>query len=238
MSRASLITKYDWEGDERLKASLANWGLPAEVVAELVGHHTSVTHSKGSVIFSRGSRADILCWIRTGFIALYYPLDDGRRVLARLCRPGEVIGYVDFIDDHGHRVHAFEAIARAKCQIALMTREHVVEVLRRLDTDAMMPLIERLNTGRSMELQHWVRFAGMHFRQRLELVLADLATRCGVEDDRGTLLLPELSHDTLAEMIGSSRPIVGRLLSEMMNERVIIRDDGRYILRKIPKLLM
>jgi CRP-like cAMP-binding protein len=235
MSRTSQTKKEYLDGDERVKAQLADWRLPARTAAELVGHYTVVSHSNGSPIFSRGSPADVLYWVRTGLVALYYPLEDGRRVLARLCGPGEIFGYTDFIDDTGHNVQAFDAVAKTNCKIALLTHEHVQKVLHQLDPETLVSLLERLKTAWSMELQHWVRFLGMHFRQRLELVLADLASRCGVRDDRGTILLAELSHETLAEMIGSSRPIVSKLLAEMTEERIISRHDGHYLLQTAPK---
>jgi CRP/FNR family transcriptional regulator, cyclic AMP receptor protein len=228
--------KEYWEGDERLKANLADWRLPPKVAAELVEHYTLVRHAKGSTIFTRGSPADVLYWIRAGLVALYYPLEDGRRILARLCGPGEIFGYADFISDTGHRAQSFEAVARTNCQIALLTHERVSKVLRELDSETLVLLLERVSTAWSMEQQRLVHFLGMPFRERLELVLADLAKRCGVKDDRGTLLLAELSHETLAEMIASSRPIVSKLLADMMEERIIIRDGGRYLVRKIQKL--
>ena len=60
--------KDHWEGDERLKANLADWRLPPKVAAELVEHYTLVRHAKGSTIFTRGSPADVLYWIRAGLV--------------------------------------------------------------------------------------------------------------------------------------------------------------------------
>jgi len=45
-------------------------------------------------------------------------------------------------------------------------------------------------------------FLGYSFRVRLGMVPGRL------EDTRGTLLVPELGHNDLAQMIGSSRPVV------------------------------
>ena len=44
------------------------------------------------------------------------------------------------------------------------------------------------------------------------------------------LLTVELSHDDLAEMIASSRPMVSRLIADMMDQRVIARQGKHYIL--------
>jgi CRP/FNR family transcriptional regulator, cyclic AMP receptor protein len=219
------------EGDQRLKARLIDWQLSEQVIETLLGHHHVVSYSKGSAVFLQGAPADVLYWVQTGLVVLYHPQADGERVFVRLSGPGELIGYADFIDDTGRRVQAFEAFTRTNCQIALLTREHVYKVLREINSDMLVKLLEHLSTAWSIELQRWVKFVGLDYRQRLELVLSDLARGYGVKEARGTLLLAQLSHQDLAEMIGSSRPMVSRLLSDMIEQRLIARHDGHYIIR-------
>ena len=73
-------------------------------------------------------------------------------------------------------------------------------------------------------------YLSMSLRERLQLVLADLGARFGVQDARGVLLTPELAQEELAEMIGSSRPMVSKLLSEMAERSMIACQGRRYIL--------
>jgi hypothetical protein len=68
------------------------------------------------------------------------------------------------------------------------------------------------------------------FEQRLEVVLSDLGRRVGVHDNRGTLIIPELSQADLAEMIASSRPLVSRLLNEMEERGLVQRRGKQYLL--------
>jgi hypothetical protein len=62
------------------------------------------------------------------------------------------------------------------------------------------------------------------------MVLADLGSRFGVQEARGILLTPELAQEELAEMIGSSRPMVSKLLGEMAERSMIACQGRRYIL--------
>ena len=48
------------------------------------------------------------------------------------------------------------------------------------------------------------------------MVLNSLGTRFGINDKRGTLVVPELSHEDLAEIIGSSRPMVSKLIGDII----------------------
>jgi hypothetical protein len=54
---------------------------------------------------------------------------------------------------------------------------------------------------------------------RLTIVLGDLAKRAGVQDSQGTILIPEILHERLAEAIGCSRPMVSRLIAQMIDRR-------------------
>jgi hypothetical protein len=70
----------------------------------------------------------------------------------------------------------------------------------------------------------------MLFRERLEAVLMELGAKFGVRDTRGVLLMPELAHADLADMIGSSRPMVSRLIAEMTEEGLLLRQGKQFIL--------
>jgi CRP-like cAMP-binding protein len=49
--------------------------------------------------------------------------------------------------------------------------------------------------------------------------MSDLANRAGVRDSEGIVLIPEIGHEDLAEMIGCSRPMVSRLIAQMVESR-------------------
>jgi hypothetical protein len=70
------------------------------------------------------------------------------------------------------------------------------------------------------------------FWDRLTIVLSDLAMRAGVRDLQGIILIPELGHEDLAEMIGCSRPMVSRLIAEMIECGLIARRGRQYVLLK------
>ena len=70
----------------------------------------------------------------------------------------------------------------------------------------------------------------MSFKERLELVFKELARKFGVHDSRGILLTPELAHADFADMIGSSRPMVTRLMANMTKQGLLLRQGKRFIL--------
>ena len=63
-------------------------------------------------------------------------------------------------------------------------------------------------------------------------MLKELGARLGVRDKRGILLMPELAHADLADMIGSSRPMVSRLIADMAEEGFLLRQGKQFVLIK------
>src|ERR1700740_1892139 len=189
----------------RLEEMLEWCGLDADIAAEIEGRLIPVTYEKGAVIFLRGAPCDLVFWLLKGFVKLYLPHEDGNRTLVDLARPGDFLGFVNDKDSNGRR-HLLEAHALTKCSVGLFTRDQIVPILNKLDRAGTIHLLEQLNVAWSAMFERYVWFLGSPFRTRLEMVLNSLGTRFGVSDKRGTLVVPELSHEDLAEMIGSSRP--------------------------------
>jgi CRP/FNR family cyclic AMP-dependent transcriptional regulator len=214
----------------RLGMEFGEIGVPTKFIDEIVGHHTLVNYNKSSMIFLQGSPADLFFCVLAGFAKVYCPRSNGNRILVKIAGPGEVIGHVDYIDSRGRRAQAFEAEALTKCSVALCTREHVIKLLQSLDHSTLPQIIDRLNTVWSSTAQWFGTFLGMSFRERLEVVLRELGAKFGVKDTRGILLIPELSHADLADMIGSSRPMVSRLIAEVAEEGLLLRQGKQFIL--------
>lgn len=223
-------TKFNDDGISRLRKNLASWRVPAQLIDELIERPVEVSFPKGALVFSEGSSADLFACLLRGYVKLYCQVGDGSRTLMRLAGPGEVVGYADFIDARGRKARLFEGQSLSKCAVALITRDHVARLLRSMDASALLELMDALNTFWSLSIRWFATLIGMPFSKRLQIVLSDLATRVGVSDGRGVLLIPELRHEDLAEMIGCSRPMISRLIHEMIDDQLIAQSGKQYVL--------
>ena len=213
-----------------IMARLEACGLSADLLAELVGRHTPVRYPKGTMLFLQGSPADVLFAIQSGFVKTYCPSTDGGRILVELSGPGSIVGHADLVDATAQRSQIFEAQALTNCCVALITRHHLVKLLKDVDSQTLLRLVEALNSYWSGSIRHYAQFLGMTLRQRLEMVFTEMALKFGIPDSRGTLLATELSQEELAEMIGSSRPMVSKLLADMAVQGTVAREGRHYIL--------
>jgi len=218
------------QAHDRLLTRLASLGLPAEAITALLERYTPVRYPRGASLFTKGSPADVLFAVLSGVIKVHSTRPGSDRILIELAGPGDLAGYADFSDSRGERSQLFEAEALTSCTVALFTRHHIAEVLKGFEPEVLLHLAESINSLWSQVAYRYATFLGMSLRQRLEVVLNELAVRFGVADSRGILLTPDLAQEELAEMIGSSRPMVSKLLMEMTHQGMLARDGRRRIL--------
>ena len=218
------------QAQERLLTKLSSMGLPRSAATALLERHMLVRYPEGAELFSMGSPADVVFAVLTGLVKVHSSRAGSDPVLVEIAGPGDLVGYADFADADGGRSQLFEATALTNTCVALFTRHQIAEVLKSLEPEALLRITEAINSMWSSVVYRYATFLGMSLRKRLEIVLGELAGRFGVPDSRGTLLLPELAQEELAEMIGSSRPMVSKLLTEMTDRGMLIREGRRHIL--------
>jgi CRP/FNR family cyclic AMP-dependent transcriptional regulator len=216
------------EGYDKLEARLMSHGLSQTLVTELIEHHTPINYPKGSMIFLQGAPTDLIYWVSSGLVDILCPRPDGSQTQASLLGPGEIFGFMQS-DFNGNQGQAFQARARTNAQLGLITRDRVCKILSRLDPPLLVQLLGEITALWGSFTDYQARYLGMNFSERMETVLRDLARKFGVKDSRGTLLIPELGHTDFAEMIGSSRPMVGRLIAEMVASKRLLYDGRHYI---------
>jgi CRP-like cAMP-binding protein len=166
--------------------------------------------------------------VRRGLVALYTPTKDGSRVLFRIAGPGDLLGYTNFLGEQRSR-QVWEAHARDNCEIALITsgayRAYFADGAARRSAPTLWTNQRRVVPANGQVGQ----VCRSQFSTPIELVIEELARRFGVSEPRGTLLTAEFNHSDFAEMIASSRPLVSKLIGELIAEGLLIQQGRRYI---------
>ncbi len=218
------------EGANQFEAQLLSWKIPHRLVREILEYHSNLSYAPGAMIFCQGAPADIIFWIVKGMVKESCPSPNGNRILVRLATAGDVIGGADEIDEKGNWIRRFEAQAISNCVVAMITRQRLRDLLKSLDPASLLEVSERFNSAWSGRVHYYASLLGMSFRERLELVLAELGRKFGAPDDDGIALTFEPAHGDLAEMIGSSRPMVSRLMADLIKQGEVARRGRLYIL--------
>ena len=142
----------------RAEETLGELNVPLAFMSRLVRDQTCVAFRKGEAVFLQGSTADVLYWVVSGLVKVYCPAPDGGHVLVRMAGPGDFIGFIDTKDSEGRRVQAFEARAMTKSDVAIFTRDRMRTLLKTLNTENSISLIEEINRGWGAFCRSWIVF--------------------------------------------------------------------------------
>jgi CRP-like cAMP-binding protein len=130
--------------------------------------------------------------------------------------PRDFLGFVNSNGRNG-KVHCFNAIAVHDCSVALLTRQHLVRLLETLSGSTLRRLTEDMNTAWSKALLWHINFFRLPFQERFALVLHELGLKFGKPSHDGVLISLKFGHKDFAEIIGCSRPVVGKVTANMVS---------------------
>jgi CRP-like cAMP-binding protein len=162
----------------------------------------------------------------SGVVKLSLRSLEGEDVLVSLISPGEFFGITALMPG---MQRAFRSEAFSDCWVGIVPADTFVTNLLGVpfaDFSALMGTT--VNRWFSL-LYRYAHFQGLGLRQRLAMALLELAQKFGVQDDRGTILILQLTHEDLADLIGASRQKVTEHMKELERQQLILRDGRKLI---------
>jgi CRP-like cAMP-binding protein len=183
--------------------------------------HTSV--GAGQPIYSPQDQGEVLFILKEGRVRLYRLSPDGKTLTTAIIEPGSVFGEMALL---GQGMHDSFAEALEDCTICTLRRRDVQEVL--LDDPRVAWRLLELIGRRLVQVERKLGdFAFKSVPERLASLLLQLAIpRPGQE--KGPVTIPHrYTHQQLAEMIGTYRETVTKLLNSFRDQRLISTKSGR-----------
>lgn len=205
-------------------------GVPAEDVRELLTTARRRTFGRGEVVFHEGDPADSMHLIHTGRFAVRSQTPLGDTALFAIHGPGEAFGELALLSDNSRRSATVAALEPAETRSVYrddffsLQRRHpgVTQVLLALVGEQLRRTNERLVEA------HYVD-ADTRVRRRLR----DLAQLYG--DGDGPVRVP-LTQEELAEMAGTSRATVNRVLRDEQTRGTVELRRGCTVVTDLPAL--
>ena len=161
-------------------------------------------------------------------VAKHSGYNRGRQfVLMALIPPGEVFCISALTLEP---VHQFQCDAFTDCVIAQIDPEQFVDAMLGvplIDFQTVMSMV----ASRSREIMaRYSTMLRLPIRDRLLTVFAELSSKLGIQHDQGTLVNIPLTHQDLADLTGTTRPIITSQLRDLERDGAIIRERRRLIL--------
>ncbi len=178
------------------------------------------------VIFLPGDPGTSVFFVNGGRVKISRVTRDGKELTLAYRGPGEIFGELCLVDG-GPRAEMAEAMENA-----LVSEIPRAEFERLLETHPRMGLrLVKTLCERRRELENTVEKLVFHdVNAKLAELLLQLADDYGVDDARGTLVAVKITHQEMANLIGSTRETVSLTLSQFKRKKLIATEGRKIIL--------
>jgi CRP/FNR family cyclic AMP-dependent transcriptional regulator len=198
--------------------------LPEHDLAQLAQMAREVEVQAGEVIIHQGADSDALYVVTSGQIRVFLTDESGKEIILSLDGPGTVVGEISVLDG-----------APRSASVAARQKTHLLRIdgsaLRNL-LESNMPLamaVIKALASRVRKLTDATHGLALNSAyRRLVRKLYEYA-----EEVDGVLVITErLTHQLLADMIGCSREMVSRIMSDLSRGGYIRVEGKRWIIEK------
>ena len=173
---------------------------------------------KGAVLFVEGQSPRGVFMLCTGRVKLTTCSSDGKALITRIAEGGEVLGMSATVSGRPYMATAETLIP---CQVNFIRREDFLRFLRE-NGAASLRVSEHLSNNYHNVFEQ-VRSLGLSHSasEKLAKLMLEWCARNGNENEKGISLKLTLTHEEIAQIIGSSRETVTRLLGDFKNRQII-----------------
>lgn len=182
------------------------------------------TYPRNTVIVTEGDDTSSLYLIESGRVKFYLNDEDGHEVTFGTLGAGGYFGELSVLDRQPRSV---SVMTLEPTTLGVISREDFMQALR-ANPELALRLMTRL-ASRLRELSDEVRALALtNVYSRVTRVLQRMA-----RDEGDLRRIPErLTHQQIAQMVGSSREMVSRIMKELERGEYIRIDDGKIVLQK------
>jgi CRP/FNR family cyclic AMP-dependent transcriptional regulator len=181
-------------------------GVPPQYLAELEKSSVLRKYPKNTVLVTEGDESTHLYIIRKGTVSAFLNNEDGRQVNLNYMHEGEYFGELSLLDG---KPRSASVITVTDCEIILVSRTSVHELLHKHADFAMLLLTEL--TRRVRELTDSVKDMAL-----LDVYGRDSSALEKLCDENKRIHNPKVTHQDIANMVGSSREMVSRIMKQLL----------------------
>lgn len=186
---------------------------------------TPKTYRKDEVVFLEKDSGEYFYVVLTGKVKIAIQGGEGKEVILSWLTDGDFFGEMALLDEEPRSA---TVISADRTDMILLRREHFLRILR--ENPAFMQRIFTVLSTRVRKANHQIEsLALLDVYGRVAGVLMDLAMEDGrrLPDGRIRLKLP--AHREIANMVGTSRETVSRVLAGLAKHGYLENTGGRSV---------
>ncbi len=182
------------------------------------------TFSKDNVIILAEEEGDTLFILKKGKVKVSIVSEGGREVILSLLGPGSVFGELSLLDG---KPRSANVVATEETDLLMLRRADFLQLIYKTPQIATALLAELATRMRKTDRQI-EGLALLDVTSRISDTLLQLATEQGAETADGVTIESRPTHQELANMSGTTRETVSRVLKRLEGQGYINR-NGRKI---------
>ncbi len=182
------------------------------------------TFSKDNVIILAEEEGDTLFILKKGQVKVSIVSEEGREVILSLLGPGSVFGELSLLDG---KPRSANVVATEETDLLMLRRADFLQLIYKTPQIATALLAELATRMRKTDRQI-EGLALLDVTSRISDTLLQLATEQGAETADGVTIESRPTHQELANMSGTTRETVSRVLKRLEGQGYINR-NGRKI---------
>lgn len=198
------------------------------------GVKTTVAYRKGEVVFDEGDRCHSVFAVCEGSVKLVTASSEGRVLLLRFARPGEMLALAEAVLGPGP--YGCSAVAAERSLLAVIPRGTFIRFISSFP-EACLALTLALSEQYKFA-QRETKFLGMGETStvRLARLLLEWSGERGTAAADGVHIPLHVTHGDLAQAIGSTRETVTRILGNLTRDHLIERRDDEIVVLQAGEL--
>lgn len=188
--------------------------------------------TKNELIFHAGAPGKHVYFLRSGRVKIYQPAHCGKEVILWFCFPGDMFGFAEVAQSEGRVVNA---LACEASEVLSVTQTQFTDFLRTHPESSL--LVMQVLACRMRTLGDViVNLVNDDAQTRIMKLILRLSARHGVRVGQDIHLNIHLTHQEIADMVGTTRQTVTSVLSQLQ-KRGLMRLENRRILIESTELL-
>ncbi len=201
--------------------------LPAAALQTFEAIKYATAYPKGAVLFVEGQAPRGIFVLCKGRVKLSICASDGKTLILKIAEAGEVLGLSATVSGTPYELTA-ETID--PCQVNFVKREDFQRLLSE-HSDACLHVAEQLSDKYNSACRE-LRAIGLPHSaaEKLAKLLLELIAHDGEAAKAAPRVKLRLSHDEMAQMIGTSRETVTRLFSELKRRQILQGEGSTWLI--------
>ncbi len=185
-------------------------------------------YAKDDVIFHADESGDVFCLIREGQVKVTMISPEGKEIILSMLGPGAFFGEMALIDDEPRSA---TVVATEPLEVVTIWRSDFLQILQENFSITRKILAELSRRLRKMS-NRIESLATMDVYGRLARFFLDLAGESGKPLENGYIAVTRPTHQSIANMIGTSRETVSRLIHDLMRQDLLLSEGKTIYLRR------